>query len=351
VDAGDVLQAALGRAARENQTALTAAAQLRQQLQQAQAERDAARAEAESLRAHIVEIQRVAQRFTTVQEPVVASDGFTYERTQLESYLAECASTEVQPTSHLTHEALQTTFVPNLTLKRLVELLRRLPAVQESAPAAAASVSPGASSPGVTSADGLAGADPLNSRAARAARSAPQAPGQPPRLHPCLRVYGYCNFNETCAFSPYPYEACLSHLKGKCRFGATCHELHIDFHPTRAAVPGGVIVSSGGVTGAQGGLAASHGSVLAGTAYAPAAQPMTVAPMALSDPQLHLQHQQQQHHHQQQQQQPLVVVGAPPSFDHSSITSPPAMHCQQPQSFEYQPTSQYLAASSQATLV
>jgi hypothetical protein len=70
--------------------------------------------------------------------------------------------------------------------------------------------------------------------------------------------------------------------------------------------------------------------------------------MALSDPQLHLQHQQQQHHHQQHQQ-PLVVVGAPPSFDHS-IASPPAMHSQ-PQSFEYQPASQYLVGSSQATLV
>lgn len=47
-------------------------------------------------------------------------------------------------------------------------------------------------------------------------------------LHPCLRVYGLCNFDDDCTFANYPYEACLNHIKGKCRFGSTCKELHVD---------------------------------------------------------------------------------------------------------------------------
>jgi hypothetical protein len=53
--------------------------------------------------------------------------------------------------------------------------------------------------------------------------------GNDMRLHPCVRVYGYCNYKDSCTYAPYPYDACLSHLKGKCRFGNQCHELHVDF--------------------------------------------------------------------------------------------------------------------------
>ena len=48
------------------------------------------------------------------------------------------------------------------------------------------------------------------------------------RLHPCIRVYGFCNYKDECAFARYPYDACLNNIKGKCRFGSSCKELHIN---------------------------------------------------------------------------------------------------------------------------
>lgn len=51
---------------------------------------------------------------------------------------------------------------------------------------------------------------------------------QPEKLHPCLRVYGTCNYGKSCAYANYPYDACLSNLKGRCRFGLQCHERHVD---------------------------------------------------------------------------------------------------------------------------
>ena len=35
------------------------------------------------------------------------------------------------------------------------------------------------------------------------------------KLHPCLRLYGKCAFNDTCRFRFEPYEQCLLCLKGK----------------------------------------------------------------------------------------------------------------------------------------
>lgn len=48
-------------------------------------------------------------------------------------------------------------------------------------------------------------------------------------FHPCLRVYGDCNFKSSCSYAGYPYEACLSFLKGRCRFGRRCHEPHMEY--------------------------------------------------------------------------------------------------------------------------
>lgn len=55
------------------------------------------------------------------------------------------------------------------------------------------------------------------------------APPKKELLHPCLRVYGECNFKSSCSYAGYPYEACLSFLKGRCRFGDRCHEPHIEY--------------------------------------------------------------------------------------------------------------------------
>lgn len=49
-----------------------------------------------------------------------------------------------------------------------------------------------------------------------------------PTLHPCIRVFGSCKFNDDCRFAKYPYAACLNDLKGKCRYGVLCKELHVN---------------------------------------------------------------------------------------------------------------------------
>lgn len=49
-----------------------------------------------------------------------------------------------------------------------------------------------------------------------------------PTLHPCIRVFGSCKFKDDCRFAKYPYDACLSEIKGKCRYGAQCKELHVN---------------------------------------------------------------------------------------------------------------------------
>lgn len=46
--------------------------------------------------------------------------------------------------------------------------------------------------------------------------------------HPCIRVFGSCMFNDDCRYADFPYLACLNHIKGKCRFGERCKELHVD---------------------------------------------------------------------------------------------------------------------------
>ena len=53
------------------------------------------------------------------------------------------------------------------------------------------------------------------------------------KKHPCLRVYGKCNFenaSEPCIFKDAPFDSCLQFLKGHCMRGASCKELHCDPH-------------------------------------------------------------------------------------------------------------------------
>lgn len=46
--------------------------------------------------------------------------------------------------------------------------------------------------------------------------------------HPCIRVFGSCVFKDDCRYADFPFQACLNHIKGKCRFGERCKELHVD---------------------------------------------------------------------------------------------------------------------------
>jgi len=55
------------------------------------------------------------------------------------------------------------------------------------------------------------------------------------QVHPCVRVFGHCLAGATCKFATIPAEACLRHLKGTCKFGEQCTEIHYDTVDT----PGG----------------------------------------------------------------------------------------------------------------
>jgi prefoldin subunit 5 len=76
----------------------------------------------------LTEVQRVVQRYTVVQDPVVASDGFTYERRTIQQYIDDCARTRAAPVSQQTREELTNTLVPNQSLKKLVDLLKSVKA-------------------------------------------------------------------------------------------------------------------------------------------------------------------------------------------------------------------------------
>jgi len=47
-----------------------------------------------------------------------------------------------------------------------------------------------------------------------------------PTTHPCERVFGSCKGGQECKFKDAPRDACVTFLKGKCRFGARCAEPH-----------------------------------------------------------------------------------------------------------------------------
>lgn len=190
-------------------------------------------------------VDRIISRFCFVKDPVVASDGFTYERENIISYMNTCKQSGETPKSKENNENLTSLLVPNRSLRTFLDRLQEIhktdrSAMEASAPnyAKASAANPGA--PLVLS--GALGAD----FAPRAADPVPPAEPTPvpqkdsngqvielnargQRVHPCVRVYGYCNYKDTCAYAKYPYDACLSNLKGKCRFRNQCHERHVEF--------------------------------------------------------------------------------------------------------------------------
>ena len=188
----------------------------------------------------LAEVQRVVQRYTVVKEPVVASDGFTYERHIIKQYLDDCLRQGVPPQSQQTQSELAELLVPNQSLKKLVELLKGVkPPEPTTAPTSATNASnkhhhvadsnTNYSSPSTAQQPSSASknTNQTNTTTQQVQANNPNKGNE--RLHPCVRVYGYCNYKESCTYAQYPYDACLSHLKGKCRFGAQCHELHVDF--------------------------------------------------------------------------------------------------------------------------
>jgi len=65
------------------------------------------------------------------------------------------------------------------------------------------------------------------------------APPPPDGCHPCVRVYGSCRLGNACHFASLPAEACLMHLKGRCRFGTGCKERHLTPQELAEYFPGG----------------------------------------------------------------------------------------------------------------
>jgi len=175
-------------------------------------ERDQLRNSVENAQKRLGDVQRVVARYAVVEEPVVASDGFTYEKRVIEKYLEDCRDAKSEAISQQTKEVLQDTLRSNQSLRKLVDLLK-------------------------TAKPELLGPLPQKSNETPSGGKGDRGGGGgnhcddhkgDGRMHPCIRVYGFCNYKDSCTYANYPYDACLSHLKGKCRFGAQCHEFHVD---------------------------------------------------------------------------------------------------------------------------
>ncbi|GET87915.1 RNA binding protein, putative [Leishmania tarentolae] len=184
----------------------------------------------------VQDVKEVVDRYVGVKDAVVASDGFTYERETISSYIEGCKEAGGTPTSYQTDKPLTSLLIPNRSLKTLVDRLVTLQKVEPTPPAPAErnpvqqhAKSMGAGRAGNFSANPHEG-QRRNMHGGGKDGSGPvelNAKGE--RVHPCIRVYGYCNYNESCAYAKYPYDACLSNLKNKCRFKNQCHERHVEF--------------------------------------------------------------------------------------------------------------------------
>lgn len=233
---------------------------------QALQERDDERARLQEAENRLESVQRVVQRYAGVQEPVVASDGFTYERSVIQQYLSECKSTETNAYSQQTKEVLTNSLVPNESLKKLVDLLRQVRPTDIAPASKATSIPPYRATAAAGGNVNFLDEEDSNAKAGKRSfihasdleaglnknDSAPkrdEAPkkasedrsakgGKTPALHPCLRVYGFCNFKDDCSFAKYPYDACLNYIKGKCRFGDGCKELHVNLKEGKYANAG-----------------------------------------------------------------------------------------------------------------
>lgn len=206
--------------------------------------------------------RRVFDRYTVVEDPVVASDGFTYERETITEYINSTTQEGNTPLSYQTKEPLTSLLIPNRSLKTLLTRLEEQFSLDRSSNSNGNSNSNNGggmnSIAGSLNGGGGGGAhhrgsnnstkktasqvgafDGASANPTAGAAATPwqkdsngssvelNAKGE--RVHPCIRVYKYCNYKDNCAYAKYPYEACLSNLKGKCRFKSQCHERHVEF--------------------------------------------------------------------------------------------------------------------------
>lgn len=240
------------------------------------------------------------QRYECAADPVVGSDGYTYERQDLESYIEDCKSKNEPAFSNQTREEMTSQMISNHSLVSLTkELMQAINPEYNVVPeyhartiidsyTAISNINRGggggamegennfqsatsklinnhmngagpnsthsntnnnSSNVALTNTNnsrnraatdrGGAGQVRLDGRGLNTGRrfdskNAAEVEGlledgsAKPERHPCLRIYRCCNFKNDCTFAKYPYDACLNFIKGKCRFGAQCKELHVD---------------------------------------------------------------------------------------------------------------------------
>jgi hypothetical protein len=80
----------------------------------------------EHVKGKLAEMGKVVDRFEAVKVPVVASDGFTYDKPLLQAYFAECRAQGVVVLSHQNQQELRDLTIPNNSLTKLLEQLRPL---------------------------------------------------------------------------------------------------------------------------------------------------------------------------------------------------------------------------------
>ncbi|CCW71523.1 unnamed protein product [Phytomonas sp. Hart1] len=191
---------------------------------------------------NIRDVRRIVDRYSVVKDAVVASDGFTYERDVITEYIESCKKGGGTPISHQTDVPMTSLLIPNRSLKRLLDSLTELlnantthfsteggdnapnkpSTIDTKGDVPSTAVGAGATSSLSANQDSSSGGNNNN-------RNAVETNALGERLHPCIRVYGFCNYKGSCSYAKYPYDACLSNLKGRCRFRNHCHERHVEF--------------------------------------------------------------------------------------------------------------------------
>lgn len=210
--------------------------------------------------AKLAYVSRRVQEFAPVEDLVILSDGVSYNRSKISEPAGKPGETDYlsNRTLILMLEKLRSLFPPgerstpysnlddvfNIPPGPLVGMSRRGdPAGQLGVyPYPSGSIGP---VPGMMSGAGAAGVY-MNDYHPRHDAARGHA-GMEMRFHPCIRVYGTCNYGKSCAYARYPFDACLSNLKGRCRFGSQCHERHVEY-------TGPLEDDGGAVEGAGGGI-------------------------------------------------------------------------------------------------